>query len=125
MFARSFHRAISSIVLIFVATTHASTSINFTRAEVDQMAALWETDSIGVSGLANSQYPAYSTNWQFIFPHSSISADGDIHVDMAVNNAGSGSSGNNIGESPIISEVINATPAQLSHLTSLTAHQAI
>jgi len=62
--------------------------------------------------LANSQYPTYTTNWQYIFPHTSISADGDIHIDMAVDSAGSGSSGNNTGESPIISEVINATSTQ-------------
>src|SRR4051812_3495995 len=92
--------------LRFLGVAQASTNITFTRAEVDQMAGLWETDTIAISALANSQYPAYTTNWQYIFPHGSISADGDIHTDMAVNSSGSGSSGNNISESPIISEVI-------------------
>jgi len=103
----------------------ATTNITFTRDEVAQMAGLWETDCISISPLANSQYPVYSTNWQYIFPHTSISADGDIHTDMAVDNSGTGSNGNNTGESPIICEVINATSAQLSHLDSLTGAAAI
>jgi len=68
-----------------------STTITFTRAEVAQMAALWETDTIAISPLANSQYPTYTTNWQYIFPHTNISTDGDVHAEMAVDSAGSGS----------------------------------
>ena len=48
------------------------------------MASLWEVDSIQLSALANAQYPQFATDWQYIFPHSSISSDGDIHIDMAV-----------------------------------------
>jgi subtilisin-like proprotein convertase family protein len=103
----------------------AQTSITFTRAEVTQMANLWETDCLAISPLANAQYPAYTTNWQFIFPHTSISGDGDVHTDMAVNNAGSGSKGNNTGASPIVCEVVNATPGQLNGLNSLSGAQAI
>ena len=88
------------------------------------MANLWETDSISISVLANSQYPAIAGTWDFVFPHSSISSDGDVHTDMATNSSGAGSTGNNAGESPIISEVINATQTQLSHLTSLHGAQA-
>src|SRR5438477_11422396 len=112
-------------LVVSLSSSSANTTIAFTRDEVATMAALWETDTIAISGLANAQYPAYNTTWQYIFPHSSISADGDIHIDMAVNAAGSGSSGNNIGEAPIISEVIDANNTQLSHLSSLSAHQAI
>ena len=101
-----------------------STSIIFTRSEIAQMAALWETDTIAISSLANSQYPTYTTNWQYIFPHTSISADGDVHIDMAVDVAGTGSSGNNTGASPIVCEVINAVSADLSHLGSLNAAHA-
>src|SRR5438270_6212913 len=104
--------------------TAQATDITFTRDEVNQMAFLWETDTVAISSLANTQYPVYSTNWQYVFPHSSISADGDIHIDMGVNSAGLGSSGNNIGASPIIPEVINATGSQLNHLSSLADHQA-
>ncbi len=103
----------------------ATTNTTFTRDEVAQMAGLWETDCISISPLADSQYPAYTTNWQYIFPHTSISSDGDIHTDMAVDNSGTGSNGNNTGASPIICEVINATNTQLSHLSSLTAAAAI
>jgi hypothetical protein len=124
MFLRLLLRSSALLLLAFTGIAQATT-ITFTRSEVDQMAALWETDAIAISGLANSQYPTYTTNWQFIFPHTTISADGDIHVDMAVNSSGSGSSGNNFGESPIVCEVINATNTQLSHVDSLSAHQAI
>src|SRR5256885_9694946 len=102
-----------------------TTNITFTRAEITQMAGLWETNCLSITPLADSQYPAYTTNWQYIFPHASISSDGDIHTDMAVDNSGTGSNGNNTGESPIICEVINATTTQLSHLDSLTGAAAI
>ena len=106
-------------------SAQAATNITFTRGEIAQMSGLWETDCLTISPLANSQYPVYASNWQYIFPHTSISADGDIHVDMAIDSAGSGSSGNNTGESPIICEVTNSTSAQLSYLDSLSAHPAI
>ncbi|MEP6811236.1 MAG: hypothetical protein ABI992_13410, partial [Chthoniobacterales bacterium] len=106
-------------------TVPESTTITFTRAEIAQMAALWETDTLAISPLADSQYPTYTTNWQYIFPHSSISGDGDVHTDMAVDGSGTGSTGNNTGASPIVCEVINATSTDLSHLGSLTAARAI
>ncbi len=101
-----------------------STTVTFTRSEISQMAALWETDCLALSPLANAQYPAFAGSWQFIFPHSSISSDGDVHSDMAVDSSGSGASGNNIGESPIVAEVINASSGQLNHLTPLARRQA-
>ena len=89
------------------------------------MALLWETDTLTVSPLADAQYPAYGTSaWQYIFPHSNISADADVHTDMAVDSSGTGSSGNNTGASPIVCEVINATSTQLTHLQSLGATRA-
>ena len=103
----------------------ATTNITFTRDEITQMAGLWETDCIAISPLTDSQYPVYSTSWQYIFPHTSISADGDIHTDMATDSSGTGSNGNNTGESPIICEVINATSTQLGHLDSLTGAAGI
>ena len=117
----------ASVVVCFLTGSLASatTNVTFTRNEVAQMAGLWETDCIAISSLANSQYPAFTTNWQFIFPHTSISSDGDIHTDMAVDSLGSGSNGNNTGESPIIGEVVNATNSQLSYLDSLTGTRAI
>ena len=83
------------------------------------MAALWETDAVAFSPLAAAQYPQFSGAWQYIFPNSGISADGDIHVNMAVNAGGTGRFGNNLGDSsPIVAEVINATGAQLNYLSS-------
>jgi hypothetical protein len=111
--------------LIAAATmARATTTFTFTRDEVNTMANLWETDSVSVSPLPNAQYPTVAGTWDFVFPHSSISADADIHVDMAISGSGTGASSNNAGASPLICEVINATPAQLSHLSSLNALQA-
>jgi hypothetical protein len=102
----------------------ASTTITFTRTEVNNMAALFETDCVSVSPLPNAQYPTVAGTWDFIFPHSSISSDADIHIDMAINSSGTGMTSNNTGASPLICEVINATSAQLSHLTGLSNQQA-
>jgi outer membrane biosynthesis protein TonB len=107
-------------------SAQATTPITFTRTEVAQMALLWETDTIAVSPLADAQYPVYNNSlWQFIFPHTGISADGDVHTDMAIDSSGTGSTGNNTGASPIVCEVINATSTQLSHLNALRTAQAI
>ena len=89
------------------------------------MALLWETDTIAISPLADSQYPAYGTSfWQYIFPHANISGDGDVHTDMGVASSGTGSTGNNTGASPIVCEVINATAAQQNHLDALDGARA-
>src|SRR5437588_716570 len=113
------------LLLLLSATASAATSITFTRAEIDEMARLWETDSVAISDLANAQYPQFSGDWQFVFPHTNISGDGDIHIDLALDAAGTGRTGNNTGASPIVAEVTNASSAQLSHLVSLTGAQAI
>src|SRR5438552_16765723 len=116
---------LAATLLCAAVSAPGSTPITFTRTEVAQMALLWETDTIAVSPLADAQYPIYNNSlWQFIFPHANISADGDVHVDMAVDSAGTGSSGNNTGSSPIVCDVINATSPQLSHLRSLTSAHA-
>ena len=101
-----------------------TTTVTNTRSEIALMASLWESDSLQISPLADAQYPQYGSSlWQYIFPHTSISSDGDIHIDMATDSSGTGKAGNNTGESPIISEVVNATTAQLSHLQSISGHQ--
>ena len=117
----------SLIFIVFFGVTlpaHGNTTITFTRAELNNMANLWETDSVSVSPLPNAQYPAIAGTWDFVFPHSTISADADIHVDMAIDSSGTGSTGNNTGASPLICEVINATSTQLNHLTALSNQQA-
>src|ERR1041385_8520257 len=83
---------------IFPRISTATTVMTNTRPEIAQMAGLWETDSIQVSSLVTNQYPQFGTNaWQFIFPHNSISSDGDIHIDSATDSSGTGKTGNNIG----------------------------
>jgi hypothetical protein len=99
----------------------ASTTETNSRVEIAFMASLWETDSIAISPLANAQYPQFSSNWQYIFPHANFAADGDIHNDMAVDASGYGTTNNNSGESPIIVEVVNATSSQLNNLHALNA----
>src|SRR5207249_6554831 len=101
--SRAWFVAVTGGLMNFSADTLATTTVTNTRPEIAQMAGLWEADSIQISPLANAQYPQFGTNnWQFIFPHSSISSDGDIHIDMAVDASGTGSTGNNTGESPKI-----------------------
>src|ERR1035437_3205130 len=84
----------SLITLIAVATAlssaRATTTITFTRDEVSTMANLWETDTVSISPLANAQYPSIAGTWDFIFPHTSISTDGDIHTDMGIDSSGTG-----------------------------------
>src|ERR1041384_6025553 len=106
----------------------AQTVITNTRAEVSFMATLWEVDPIQISGLANAQYPSVgggTSTWQFIFPSFSTASDGDIHVNMAIDSSGTGSTGGNSGESPIVPEVINATSTNLSIIDGLSGQQAI
>lgn len=120
-------RPLFAALTVFLATAGAadasilSTAVTYTRAEIDQMATLWETDTVAVSPLATAQYPQFIGNWQYTFPSSSISVDGDIHINMAVNSAGTGKTGNNLGTaSPIVGEVINATNSQLNDLSPLS-----
>jgi PKD repeat protein len=85
------------------------------------MARLWEVDTIQISPLADAQYPTYGSNtWQYIFPNSSASTDGDLHHALAIDSSGTGRTGNNIGNSPIVGEVVNATSAQISYINSLS-----
>ncbi len=99
-----------------------ATTLTQTRSEIDQMATLWETDTVVISPLATAQYPQFSGSWQYSFPNSNISADEDIHINMAVNSAGTGRTGNNLGtSSPIVGEVINATNSQLNYLAGISS----
>ncbi|MFL6513442.1 MAG: hypothetical protein ACJ8M1_00285 [Chthoniobacterales bacterium] len=124
MLPKSGGRAAFLIWVAALATAHANTSITFSRSDIASMATLWETDCVSVSSPANNQYPNVAGVWDFIVPHTSISADGDIHVDMAIDAAGNGAASNNTGESPLICEVINANSGQLSHLDGLTNQRA-
>src|SRR5690242_17565108 len=114
-------------LLIWVAAftaANANTTVTFTRGDIANMALLWETDCVSVSSLANAQYPNVAGTWDYIVPHSTVSSDGDIHIDMAIDAAGDGAASNNVGESPLICEVINATTTQLNHLDGLTDERA-
>lgn len=117
--------AISALTLFFaLLQASADTPITFTRDEITAMSRLWETDTLAISPLTNAQYPQFSGAWQFIFPHTSISDDRDVHVDMAIDAAGTGRTGNNTGASPIVCELTNATSQQLSSLLSLSGQRA-
>ena len=101
-----------------------TTVITNTRAEIAFMAGLWEADSAQISSLANAQLPKFSNDWQYIFPSGGISADGDLHIAMAVDGSGYGSTNGNTGTSPIIAEVVNVTAAQFAALRALKGVQA-
>jgi hypothetical protein len=106
--------------------TSAQTVQTNTFADINLMGTMWEGNPSLITSLVNTQYPAYNGNtWQYIFPVNSIESDGDIHIDMAVNSSGSGKSGNNDDESPVICEVINASNAQLSHVSGISSSQAL
>ena len=83
------------------------------------MAGLWEVDSVQISSLITNQYPAFGTNtWEYIVANSgTTSGDHDLHINMAIDSSGTGYHGNNLGSaSPIVAEVLNATPSQVAHL---------
>ena len=109
-------RGVFTIIgLLFLSQSVPATTITNTRPEVSFMAGLWEADSIQISPLADAQYPQFGTSlWQYPYVHNNISGDGDIHIDMAIDSSGTGTNGNNTGNSPIVAEVVNASTAQLN-----------
>src|SRR5438874_1977814 len=114
-------------LLIWVAAltaADANTTITFTRGDIATMAVLWETDCVSVSSLANEQYPNVAGTWDYIVPHTSISSDGDIHIDMAIDASGTGASSNNYGKPQSVGEWTTATQAHLIHPKNLRTRQA-
>ena len=118
----------SVCALLLPCHLHAQTVVTMTRTDVWFMASLWESDPIQISAVANAQYPSIgggTSTWQYIFPSFSTASDGDIHVNMAINSSGTGSTGGNSGESPIVPEVINATSTNLTIIDGLNGQRAI
>src|SRR5437016_13136120 len=118
-------RRITAVVIgvAFSQVAHATVMTN-TRPEIAQMAGLWEVDTIQISPLANAQYPLIgggTSIWQYIFAQTSASSDGDLHHAMAIDSSGTGQTGNNIGNSPIVAEIVNVTSLQISTVSSLSA----
>src|SRR5580658_7222067 len=104
----------------------AQTVITNTRVQVAQMAGLWEVDSLQVSPFANQQYPSVGSGtnlYQFLFPSGNINSDGDEDIETGINSGGTGKNAGNQGYSPIHTEIINITSAQVSHLNGLNTEQ--
>jgi hypothetical protein len=116
MLPKSSGRAALLIWVAALTAAQANTTVTFTRGDIADMATLWETDCVSVSSLVNTEYPAVAGTLDYIVPHTGISSDGDIHVDIAIDASGSGAASNNTGESPLICEVINANTIQLKYL---------
>jgi hypothetical protein len=99
-----------SALLLGVLPRNASsdTIITNSRAEVSFMASLWESDTIQISPLVNAQYPNCSGTWQYIYPVT-VEADGDVHIRTGITSSTSTSCyrGNNLGNSPLIDEIVN------------------
>ena len=118
-------RRIFAIVFLLVGSQVArATIVTNTRSEIAQMAGFWEVDTTQVSPLANAQYPTIgggTSTWQYIFAQTSASTDGDLHHALAINSSGTGQTGNNIGNSPIVAEIVNVTGSQISTVSSLSA----
>ena len=74
------HVRVVLLLLISPEVTRAATVITNTPPEIAQMAGMWEADSVQVSPLANAKYPTFTTTWEYIVPHTSISAAGDMHI---------------------------------------------
>lgn len=121
-------RLAAIILLSSAVAVNAATSFVTTRAHLTSMAGLWETtgSNATVDTLISEQYPTYLTSalWQYVFRHASISSDGDLHMDLAINAAGDGSVANNIGSSPIIAEIINANSGIITQLDTDDATSA-
>src|ERR1043166_2758283 len=118
-------RRVTAVVLLTILSRSALASTVFTntRPEIAQMASLWEADSVQISSLVTNQYPAFGTNtWEYIVPHNSSAADGDLHIDMAIDSSGTGANGNNVGNSPVVAEIVNVTGAQVSDVGNLNNH---
>ncbi len=98
-----------ALLVILPRIAGATTIITNTRTEVATMGGLWEVDSVQISPLANAQYPQFTNTWEYISPSGSKAADGDEHLNMAVTISGTGTTSGNQGESPIVSEIINAS----------------
>jgi PKD repeat protein len=120
------------LLLVLVATTvysgalSAQTVITNTRVQIAEMAGLWEVDSLEVSPFANQQYPSVGSGtnlYQFLFPSGDINSDGDEDIETGINSAGTGKNSGNGGYSPIHTEIINITSAQVSHLGGVNTEQ--
>jgi PKD repeat protein len=108
-----------AVVLLSCAQVARATIITNTRPEIAQMAGYWEVDSVQITPLANSLYPQFTNSWEFIQPSGSTASDGDEHFNMALDASGTGATGGNSGESPIVAEIINAAsslvPSGIQH----------
>jgi hypothetical protein len=110
-------------LMAVIPATLGDTVITNSRAEIAFMAGLWESDTIQISALTSTQYPSCSGTWQYIFPVR-IEDDGDSHIKTAISAAGTCASGNNIGNSPLINEVVNVSATQWNHISGLSGRQA-
>jgi PKD repeat protein len=92
----------------------SATTITNTRPEIAQMAGYWEVDSVQISPLANAQSTC-NGSWEYMQPSTgSTAADGDEHINMALDSSGTGSTCQNLGtESEIVAEIINAAVSLL------------
>jgi PKD repeat protein len=108
-------RVFAGVVLLICPQIARATILTNTRPGIAQMAGCWEVDSVQISALVSSNYPAFTNNWEYMQPSTgSTSTDGDEHLNMAVSPSGTGATGNNGGtESPLVAEIINAAGSLL------------
>jgi len=107
----------------------AQTVITFTRADILYMANTFMVgDSRTLSAMAKEQYPSragWTTPYNFFQNPTYTAADGDLHVDLALDASGTGAFDTccGTGDSPITGEILNATgnspKSDAMHLKSL------
>src|SRR6266481_4076820 len=108
-------RVFAVVILLICPQVARATILTNSRPGIAQMAGYWEVDSVQISSLVNSNYPTFTTNWEYMQPSGSTASDGDEHINMCVDALGTGSTGNNLGtESPLVAEIINASGSLLS-----------
>ena len=108
-------RIFAAIVLLVFPQVARATILTNSRPGIAQMAGYWEVDSVQVSSLVDSNYPTFTTTWEYMQPSTgNTSTDGDEHLNMCVSSTGTGATGNNAGtESPLVAEIINAAGSLL------------
>jgi PKD repeat protein len=102
-------RIFAAVTLLILPQIARATILTNSRPGIAQMAGYWEADSVQISSLVNSNYPAFTNNWEYMQASTgNTAADGDEHINMTLTN-GTGATGNNLGtESPLVAEIINA-----------------
>lgn len=114
---------ICSVLPALAGAAPAGGKVTLGRADIKKMAGMWIASTQDFTPLVGAQYPDYKGNaWDYGIARDKVSGDGDIHVNMAVDADGTGKDATccATGDSPVVTEVINANEASLDHIKGLS-----